>query len=54
VLDDPVAIGLWLAPTLAGIFAAFVATNAMWAVISWAVGGVVAFVVVAVKARRGG
>ena len=54
VLDDPVAIGLWLAPTLAGIFAAFVATNAMWAVISWAVGGVVAFVVVAVTARRGG
>jgi len=27
-----------LALTLAGIIAAFVATNAMWAVISWAIG----------------
>jgi hypothetical protein len=38
VLDEPAAIGLWLALTLAGIIAAFVATNAMWAVISWAIG----------------
>ena len=52
VLDAPAAIGLWLALTLAGIIAAFVATNAMWAVISWAIGGVAAFVLVAVKARR--
>ena len=52
VLDDPAAIGLWLALTLAGIIAAFVATNAMWAVISWAIGGVAAFVLVAVRARR--
>jgi hypothetical protein len=42
-----------LALTLAGIIAAFVATNAMWAVISWAIGGVAAFVLVAVQARRG-
>jgi hypothetical protein len=52
VLDDPAAIGLWLALTLAGIIAAFVATNAVWAVLSWAVGGVAAFVLVAIKARR--
>jgi len=52
VLDDPAAIGLWLALTLAGVIAAFVATNAMLAVISWAIGGVVAFVLLAVKARR--
>ena len=50
----PRAIGLWLALTLAGIIAAFVATNAIWAVISWAVGGVAAFVLAAVRARRGG
>ena len=54
VLDAPGAIGLWLALTLAGIIAAFVATNAIWAVISWAVGGVAAFVLAAVRARRGG
>ena len=52
VLDDPAAIGLWLALTLAGVIAAFVANGAMWAVIGWAVGGVAAFVVVAVKGRR--
>jgi len=54
VLDAPGAIGLWLALTLAGIIAAFVATNAIWAVISWAVGGVAAFVLAALRARRGG
>jgi hypothetical protein len=43
-----------LALTLAGIIAAFVATNAIWAVISWAIGGVTAFVLAAVRARRGG
>ena len=54
VLDDPGAIGLWLALTLAGIIAAFVATDAIWAVISWAIGGIAAFVLAAVRARRGG
>jgi hypothetical protein len=52
VLDDPAAIGLWLALTLAGVIAAFVANAAMWAVAGWAVGGVVAFVLVAVKGRH--
>ena len=53
VLADPDAVGLWLALTLAGVIAAFVANGAMWAVVGWAVGGVAAFVLVAVKARRG-
>ena len=53
VLDDPAAIGLWLAMTLAGVIAAFVANGAIWAVAGWAIGGVAAFVLVAVKARRG-
>jgi hypothetical protein len=41
-----------LALTLAGVIAAFVANAAMWAVAGWAVGGVVAFVLVAVKGRH--
>ena len=53
VLDDPVAIGLLLAVTLAGVIAAFVANGAIWAVVGWAVGGVAAAVLAAVKARRG-
>jgi hypothetical protein len=53
VLDDPFAVGLWLALTLAGVIAAFVATRALWAVASWAVGGGAAATVVAVKTRRG-
>jgi hypothetical protein len=53
VLDDPAAIGLWLAMTLAGVIAAFVANGAIWAVAGWAIGGVAAFVLVAAKARRG-
>ena len=53
VLDDPTAIGLWLALTLAGVIAAFVANGAIWAVVGWAVGGVAAAVLAAVKARRG-
>ena len=53
VLDDPAGIGLWLALTLAGVIAAFVANSVMWAVGGWAVGGAAAFVLVTVKARRG-
>jgi hypothetical protein len=53
VLDDPTAIGLWLALTLAGVIAAFVVNGAIWAVVGWAVGGVAAAVLAAVKARRG-
>ena len=53
VLDDPAAIGVWLALTLAGVIVAFVANGTIWAVVGWAVGGVAAFVLVAVKARRG-
>ena len=53
VLDDPAAIGLWLALTLAGVIAAFVANGPIWAVVGWAVGGVAAAVLAAVKARRG-
>jgi hypothetical protein len=54
VLDDPAAISLWLALTLAGVIAAFVANGAVWAVIGWAVGGVGALVLVAVKTRGDG
>ena len=53
VLDAPAAIGLWLALTLAGVIVAFVANGQIWAVVGWAVGGVAAFVLIAVKARRG-
>jgi hypothetical protein len=53
VLDDPFAVGLWLALTLAGVIAAFMATRALWAAVGWAVGGVAAVVVAAVKTRRG-
>ena len=53
VLGDPAAVGLWLAVTLAGVIAAFVANSAIWAVLGWAVGGVAAAVLAAVKARRG-
>lgn len=53
VLDDPAAIGLWLALILAGVIAAFAGASVMWAVAGWAVGGVATFVLVAVKARRG-
>ena len=53
MLDDPFAVGLWLALTLAGVIAAFMATRALWAVVGWAVGGVTAFVLAAVKTRRG-
>ena len=53
VLADPDAVGLWLALTLVGVIAAFVANGSMSAaVVGWLVGGVAAFVVVAVKARR--
>jgi hypothetical protein len=53
VLDGPFAVGLWLALTLAGVIAAFVANGAIWAVVGWAFGGVAAFILVAVKSRRG-
>ena len=53
VPGDPAAIGLWLALTLAGVTAALAGSRAVWAVVGWAVGGVAAVVVVAVKARRG-
>jgi hypothetical protein len=52
VLGDPAAVYLWLALTCAGLVAALVAGNAVWALIGWAVGGVTAAIVVAVKTRR--
>ena len=52
VLGAPAAVYLWLAVTLAGVVAAVVAGEAVWAVVGWAVGGV-AVVLVAVKTRRG-
>jgi hypothetical protein len=52
VLGAPATVYLWLAVTLAGVVAAVVAGQAVWAVVGWAVGGVAA-VVVAVKTRRG-
>ena len=52
VLGDPAAVYLWLALTFAGLVAALVAGNAVWALIGWAVGGVTAAIVVAVKTRR--
>jgi hypothetical protein len=54
VLYDPTAVGLWLAVTLVAVVAAAVVGHALWAVISWAIGGVAAFVLAAVRARRGG
>ena len=52
VLGDPAAVYLWLALTLAGLVAALVAGNAVWALIGWAVGGVTTAIVVAIKTRR--
>ena len=52
VLGDPAAVYLWLALTLAGLVAALVAGNAVWALVGWAVGGVTAAIVVAVTTRR--
>jgi hypothetical protein len=51
VLGDPAAVYLWLAATLAGLVAALVLGHAAWAVIGWAVGGVAAVAIVAVKTR---
>jgi hypothetical protein len=53
VLGDRAAIHLWLFLTLAGVVAAVVVGHAVLAVVGWAVGGVAAFVVVAVNARLG-
>lgn len=53
-LDDLAGIGPWLALTLAGAIAAFVATSAMWGhVIGWAASGAGGLALVVVKARRG-
>ena len=52
LLANPDAVALWLALTLAGVIAAFVANGAMWALVGWAVGGIAAIVLVAVKTRR--
>ena len=52
VRDVPAAVYLWLAVTLAGVVAAVVVGQAVWAVVGWAVGGVAA-VVVAVKTLHG-
>jgi len=51
VLSEPAALRLWLVVTLAGVVVAVVAGHAAWAVIGWAVGGVAAVVLVAVKKR---
>jgi len=51
VLSDPAALRLWLVVTLAGVVVA-VASHAAWAVIGWAIGGVAAVVLVAVKKRH--
>jgi hypothetical protein len=57
VLSDPAAVRLWLVVTLAGAVLAMVGGHTAWpamphgAVIGWAVGGVAAVVLVAVKKR---
>ena len=53
VLGEPAAVYLWLALTAVGLVAALVAGSPFWALAGWAVGGVAAFVVVAVKRGRG-
>ena len=53
VLGAPAAVYLWLTVTLAGVVAAVVAGQAVWAVVGWAAAVVIAAVVVAVKTRRG-
>lgn len=53
VLGDSAALCIWLALTLAAVIVAVAVSNAVWAVAGWAVGGVAAVIVVAVKMRRG-
>jgi hypothetical protein len=53
ILDDPAAVYLWVAVTLAAVVVAVVAGEPVLAVAGWVVGSVAAVVLVAVKARRG-
>ena len=51
-LGDPTEVGLSLLVTLAGALTAVLADHPMWALVGWAVGGIAAVVLVAVKTRR--
>jgi hypothetical protein len=53
ILDDPAAVYLWVAVTLAAVVVAVVAGEPVLAVTGWVVGSAAAVVLVAVKARRG-
>lgn len=53
VHDDPAAVYLWVAVTLAAVVVAVVASEPVLAVAGWVVGSVAAIVLLAVKARRG-
>ena len=53
VPHDPAAVYTWLLVTLAAAGTALVADRAVLAIIGYALGGVAAFVLVAIKARRG-
>ena len=53
ILDDPAAVYLWVAVTLAAVVVAVAAGEPVLAVTGWVVASVAAVVLVAVKARRG-
>jgi hypothetical protein len=53
ILDDPAAVYLWVAVTLAAVVVAVVAGEPVLAVTGWVVGSAAAVVLVAVKARQG-
>jgi hypothetical protein len=52
VLDDQVAIYTWLAIIAAGVAVMLLTGRPVWFEVGFAAGGVVAFALVAVKARR--
>ncbi len=53
ILDDPAAVYLWVAVTVAAVVVAVAAGEPVLAVTGWVVGSAAAVVLVAVKARRG-
>lgn len=53
LLGDPAAVCTWLLVTLAGVVAALVVGDPVWALVGWVAGGLAAVVVVPVRSRRG-
>jgi hypothetical protein len=52
LLGDP-AVCTWLLVTLAGVVAALVVGDPVWALVCWVAGGLAAVVVAPVRSRRG-